>query len=186
MNHDFTIVVRGDCTNPQVADALFDAFEDDPGVSSSGQISYIDLTIEAETLSQAVIRGLKQFMAAGTGLQAVDVLTETAMTLDRMAELLPFGYERLRQLQRGVQGPGGFPRPVISNGHRVQVWNWDDVRDWLTTHGLIDPSEVAVQPPTGPIEMIKAVLRLGDQVVGESADAEVQDFIRSYLKTASY
>ncbi len=174
--------MRGDCTSPDVADKLFESFDDDdPGISTSGELSYIDLTVHGHSYGQALSRALRQFFEAETGRTPVDVLVDSLMTLEHMAEFSPFGYERLRQLQQGVQGPGGFPRPMLSNGRRIQAWNWRDVKRWLLRNGLVERAEIVGDPNTGDsVEAVRAALRVGDREALADLEPEVHDFVIDY------
>lgn len=179
--YEFTLVVRGDCTAPKVADLLFGAFDDDPGISTAGELSYIDLSVEGFSHGQAISKALRQFFEARVGLTPVDVLVDWLMTLEHMSELLPFGYERLRQLQRGVQGPGEFPRPMLTNNKRIQVWNWRDVKRWLMQNGLVERRDIVGDPNTGDsVEALRAALRVGDAEAFADLEPEVQSFVIDY------
>lgn len=179
--YEFTIVVRGDCTHPDIADRLLGVFDDDPGISTSGDLSYIDLTVEAGSYGMALARALQQFFEAGIGMPPVDILVDWLMTLEQMAEFLPFGYERLRQLQSGAQGPGDFPRPALTNGRRVKVWNWGDVKSWLVSNDLVAPEAVTGEPEADQsVATIRAALRLGDKQILASLEPDVRDFVTLY------
>lgn len=162
---------------------LFDAFDDDPGISTAGELSYIDLSVEGFSHGQALSRALRQFFEAKTGLAPVDVLVDWLMTLEHMSEFLPFGYERLRQLQRGVQGPGGFPRPMLTNSKRIQVWNWRDVKRWLIQNELVARRDIVGDPNTGDsVEALRAALRVGDREALADLEPEVQSFVVDYTR----
>lgn len=109
-------------------DALFDSGLDDS--APEGDLLHCDRA--APSLIEAAWSAARD-VAKVSGLLAVRVVWDDAVTLRDIAQRISRTYEGVRLLADGQRGPGGFPSPWVETS-AGRVWSWREVLAWLTVH----------------------------------------------------
>jgi hypothetical protein len=61
----------------------------------------------------------------------VRVEPDEFVSLSVIAERTKRTTESIRQLYKGLRGPGGFPSPISWIDQKNKVWRWSDVAEWF-------------------------------------------------------
>ena len=132
--HTFTLIVEGpDLTDPDVADALFEAGCDDALVGRSHGVQFVDFDREAECIEDAVLSAVTAVESV-EGLRAVRLADAGLVSMSEIAKRVGQSREYIRLLVEGLRGPGGFPAPATDPRVRYRLWRTDEVELWMTQH----------------------------------------------------
>lgn len=132
--HTFTLIVEGpDVTDPDIADALFEAGCDDALVGRSHGVQFVDFDREAESIEDAVLSAVTAVESV-EGLRAVRLADAGLVSMSEIAKRVGQSREYIRLLVEGRRGPGGFPAPATDPRVRYRLWRTDDVERWMTRH----------------------------------------------------
>jgi hypothetical protein len=131
--HSFTVLLTGaDPSDPDSADALYEAGCDDATVGIRDDIGFADFAREAATFEDALTSALEDIATALPDAEIVRVEPDQLVSLAQIAERSGLTREYIRLLAKGKRGPGGFPAPLFKLDRKNRFWEWDEVARWLT------------------------------------------------------
>jgi len=127
MLYDFTIRLSMPVSDEQ-ADALFEAgFHDVTDGTDAGR-GFICVTVEAQTISEALTHVLT--VLDDIGLDPIAVDDSDTVTTAQIAQRTGRSRESIRLLALGERGPGGFPLPLYDD---PALYSWFEVARWFAT-----------------------------------------------------
>lgn len=129
--HSFRLNVAGaDVMSNQAIDALFEAGCDDATFGRDAGVQYGEFHREAPSLEDAVLSAIRDVELV-SGLQVIRVEPDEMVGVSEIAARVGRTRESIRQLARGLRGPGDFPPPALLLNRARPVWHWTDVAGWF-------------------------------------------------------
>ena len=117
---------------PEIESAVFEMFEGDVAVSSSGGAVSLDFTeFDLEEVSERSLFDLVARVEAGLGgLRVVRIEPDGLASAAEIAARSGLSREAIRLFAKGERGNGMFPEPARISG-RLHLWRWNDVLNWF-------------------------------------------------------
>jgi hypothetical protein len=129
IEHNFTLVIRGDLTDEQI-ELLYGAGCDDGLIGSIDGQGQIEFDRLARSFASAVLSAVNDVESV-PGLEVERVVPDELVTMAEIAERLGRSHESVRLLAKGQRQAGsGFPEPVVRRDARSPLWRWHDVAGW--------------------------------------------------------
>lgn len=180
-SYEFALKLNREVTDGEI-DALFHAGCDDAGIETGqlGAVAYF--TREAPSLAHAIASAVRDIEKV-PDLRAVGVQCDSMVSMLDIAERAGVSREAVRLWVSGRRGPGGFPRPVIITTGGEQVWDWEQVAEWL------ERQQRVIEWTSDQMVAIR-VLRVADTVLAARAalfsepDTEVREEFERLLEDA--
>jgi len=133
MLYEFTIITSRPADIEQT-NALYEFDFEDVGVGELYGTGRIGISVEAETISDAICKGLTAL--ENVGLTPIALEDEDTVTASQIAERTGRTRQSIGLLANGTRGPGSFPRPWNSD---PALYSWTEVARWFSD-ALGEPS----------------------------------------------
>jgi hypothetical protein len=112
------------------AESLYEAGCSDASVETGPLGTFLDFSRDAPSLAVALVSAVRDIDKV-PDLRAVGVSCENMVTLLAIAERAGVSREAIRLWATGQRGSGGFPPPMLITPGGEQLWDWEQVADWL-------------------------------------------------------
>lgn len=180
----FALKLNREVTDDEI-DALYDAGCGDAGIETGPLGTVADFNREAPSLAHAIASAALDIEKV-PGLRAVGVQCDNIVTLRDIAERAGVSREAVRLWSTGRRGPGGFPKPDFVTTGGEQIWDWEQVAEWLQNQ------RPAIKYPKSAIELMEAlrILCTADRVLAardallSEPDTEVRQEFERLLEDA--
>jgi len=135
--HEFTLTIGGICeATEEFANAIFEAGCDDATCGSSRGRVFVDFDRDAETFLAAVLSAIADVQRAG--FQVIRIDETNPVSQAEIARRLEVSRQMVNQYVSGKRGSGDFPPPTGTNKAGAELWEWNEVAEWLRKNNAID------------------------------------------------
>lgn len=117
----------GDALDDQVADRLYEAFDEEIGLEDGPRGHFVGFERPAGSFLDAVLDAVGRLTELGLEPLAVE---DELVSMSDIAERTRRSRQSVSMLANGRRGPGDFPLPVAGNV-RSPLWHWADVATWF-------------------------------------------------------
>jgi hypothetical protein len=111
-------------------EALSDGGCDDASLQTLALGTFLEFSRDASTLAEAIVTAALDLEKID-GLRAVGVYRENMVNLRGIAKIAGVTHEAVRLWAAGRRSRGGFPSPIVITPAGEQLWDWQEVANWL-------------------------------------------------------
>jgi hypothetical protein len=130
--HEFMLRLNRDVTAEEV-EALYEAGCADASVETGALGTMLDFSRESPTLPEALVSAVRDVEKV-PGLHAVGIACDNMVSQLVIADRVGVTREAVRLWATAQRGPGGFPPCALVTSGGEQVWDWQQVAEWLQAY----------------------------------------------------